>query len=85
MVGAELRGPDGAPAPALTDAVLERMKDVGCLLGKTGRGRNVLTFLPPLVVTRDELDGLVDRLDEVLACEAGPAGKPAPLAGAAVP
>ena len=71
MVGAELRGPDGGPAAALADAVLEGMKDAGFLLGKTGRGRNVLTFLPPLVVTRDDLDGLVDQLDEVLAQASG--------------
>jgi 4-aminobutyrate aminotransferase len=73
MIGAELRGPDGEPAAALTDAVLERMKDEGYLLGKTGPGRNVLTFLPPLTATREALDGLVDRLDEVLAREGGEA------------
>ena len=37
------------------------MKDAGFLLGKTGPGRNVLTFMPPLVVEREALDGLVRR------------------------
>jgi alanine-glyoxylate transaminase/(R)-3-amino-2-methylpropionate-pyruvate transaminase len=50
----------------LTDAVLEAMKDSGYLIGKTGAGRNVLTFLPPLIVEAEQLDGLVDALDCVL-------------------
>jgi 4-aminobutyrate aminotransferase-like enzyme len=70
MVGAELRDATGTPAPALLDAVLERMKDSGYLLGKSGAGRNVLTLLPPLVVEREALDGLVDELDRALAAAA---------------
>jgi 4-aminobutyrate aminotransferase-like enzyme len=67
MVGAELRDGRGEPAADLTDTVLEKMKDAGYLLGKTGPGRNVLTLLPPLVVEPEALDGAVARLDEVLA------------------
>jgi 4-aminobutyrate aminotransferase-like enzyme len=67
MLGAELRTPDGSPAAALTDSLLERLKDAGYLIGKTGPGRNVLTFLPPLIVEAEELDGLVDVLDHLLA------------------
>jgi 4-aminobutyrate aminotransferase len=67
MIGAELRDQSGAPAAALVDEVLERMKDAGYLLGKTGAGRNVLTFMPPLVVEQAELDGMVDRLGGVLS------------------
>jgi 4-aminobutyrate aminotransferase-like enzyme len=66
MIGVELR--DGAKhlAAALADAVLEQMKDAGFLLGKTGPGRNVLTLMPPLVVTSDALDSVVDGLDRAL-------------------
>ena len=53
MLGAELRDPAGNPASDLTDSVLEAMKDAGYLIGKTGPGRNVLTFMPPLVVERE--------------------------------
>jgi 4-aminobutyrate aminotransferase-like enzyme len=67
MVGAELRDAAGDPAAALTDTVLEAMKDAGYLIGKTGPGRNVLTVMPPLVVEPGALDGLVDALDRVLA------------------
>jgi 4-aminobutyrate aminotransferase len=67
MVGAELRDERGEPATGLVDEVLERMKDAGYLLGKTGVGRNVLTFMPPLVVEPEALDGMVDALAVVLA------------------
>ncbi|MCG3179773.1 MAG: [LysW]-aminoadipate semialdehyde transaminase [Phycisphaerae bacterium] len=49
------------------DFVLERMKDAGFLIGKTGVGRNVLTFMPPLVVEWSELADAADALDRVLS------------------
>jgi 4-aminobutyrate aminotransferase-like enzyme len=54
------------PAPEVADAVLERMKDRGVLVGKNGLARNVLAFQPPLVITRDDVDRLTQTLDEVL-------------------
>jgi alanine-glyoxylate transaminase / (R)-3-amino-2-methylpropionate-pyruvate transaminase len=71
MLGVELRDAGGSPATALLDGVLERMKDAGFLLGKTGPGRNVITIMPPLVVEPGDLDGLVERLDGVLGEAAG--------------
>jgi 4-aminobutyrate aminotransferase len=65
MIGAELVDGD-QPAPARVDEVLERMKDRGFLLGKTGAGRNVLTFMPPLVVEQEALDEMTEALGEVL-------------------
>jgi 4-aminobutyrate aminotransferase-like enzyme len=65
MVAAELdAGPESA---AVTDTVLEQMKDAGYLLGKCGPKRNVLAFLPPLVVEQDDLNRLIDDLDRTLA------------------
>ncbi len=66
MIGVELRDAQGEPATALLDRVLEEMKGAGFLLGKTGVDRNVLTFMPPLIVEQVELDALVATLDEVL-------------------
>jgi 4-aminobutyrate aminotransferase/4-aminobutyrate aminotransferase/(S)-3-amino-2-methylpropionate transaminase len=66
MIGVELRDPAGGPAAALTDRVLEALKDAGFLLGKTGPGRNVLTLMPPLVVPGTALDGVVYCLEQVL-------------------
>jgi 4-aminobutyrate aminotransferase-like enzyme len=42
------------------------MKDAGYLIGKSGPARNVLTLMPPLVVEREALDGLVHELDDAL-------------------
>ena len=66
MIGVELRSPDGNHA-ALLDTLLESLKDAGYLVGKTGPGRNVLTLMPPLIVEQQDLDGLVERLDTLLA------------------
>ncbi|MNF10999.1 hypothetical protein D3C80_2121040 [compost metagenome] len=46
--------------------MLEDMKDRGYLIGKNGVGRNVLAFQPPLVVTAENVDGLLKALGEVL-------------------
>jgi 4-aminobutyrate aminotransferase-like enzyme len=69
MIGVELRASRTTPAAALTDAILERMKDAGFLLGKTGPGRNVLTLMPPLTVNSNDLDTVVDALDQTLLTE----------------
>jgi 4-aminobutyrate aminotransferase/4-aminobutyrate aminotransferase/(S)-3-amino-2-methylpropionate transaminase len=66
MIGVELRERGPVPAAELTDRVLEHMKDAGFLLGKTGPGRNVLTLMPPLIVTSTELDSVVEGLDQTL-------------------
>jgi 4-aminobutyrate aminotransferase-like enzyme len=69
MIGVELRDGASCSAAALTDTVLERMKDAGFLLGKTGSSRNVLTLMPPLVVSSEALDSIVDGLDGALRAE----------------
>jgi 4-aminobutyrate aminotransferase/4-aminobutyrate aminotransferase/(S)-3-amino-2-methylpropionate transaminase len=70
MQGVELvkdkDNPAKEPAPEATDAVLERMKDRGLLIGKNGFSRNVLAFHPPLIIDRDDVDRMVTELDEVL-------------------
>jgi 4-aminobutyrate aminotransferase-like enzyme len=72
MIGVELRDHCGTPAGVLLDELLERTKEAGYLLGKTGPGRNVLTIMPPLVVERGALHGLVETLDRELTT----AGRP---------
>ncbi|MEK3761861.1 aspartate aminotransferase family protein [Paenibacillus sp. FSL P4-0338] len=66
MLGAELAGSETEDAAAVTDYVLEELKDRGYLIGKNGIGRNVLAFQPPLVVTSGNIDALLDALHEVL-------------------
>ena len=71
MIGVELRESATPIGPTLTDTVLELMKDAGFLLGKTGPARNVLTLMPPLVVTSEALDSLVDALEQALRAARG--------------
>lgn len=64
MLGAELADPvTGEPASAVIDRVLESMKDGGVLAGKTGKGRNVLTFMPPLVIGRREVARILEAAE----------------------
>jgi 4-aminobutyrate aminotransferase len=78
MLGAEL-GPDSSAAGTagrdagaagdsarLTDRILEELKERGVILGKNGLGRNVLAFQPPLVITRGDIDFLVENLEDIL-------------------
>lgn len=72
MCGAELCGADAEASAAMTDAVLEKMKDRGYIIGKNGIGRNVMAFQPPIIMPDRDVDMMLMALDEVLAaCEAG--------------
>ncbi len=67
MLGAELVRDNKTPAAQETDTILEYLKDHGVLIGKTGAGRNVLTFQPPLIISKDQIDQVVTTLDRALA------------------
>ena len=69
MLGIELVKDRQTKEPAATEAadVLERCKDRGLLLGKGGLFGNVLRIKPPMCLTIDDADFLVDCLDETLA------------------
>ena len=66
MDGAEFVKPDGSPAPEELDKVLEAMKDRGFIIGKNGIGRNVMAFQPPLVITEDDINEVLNALELVL-------------------
>jgi 4-aminobutyrate aminotransferase-like enzyme len=66
MVGVEIVDADGGPAPVLVDRILESLKDDGVLLGKAGADRNVLAFQPPLIIEKEDLDEVVDKLERAL-------------------
>ena len=58
MLGVELVKPGGEPDADLMDNLLEKLKEKGFLVGKTGPGRNVLTLMPPLVISEAEIASL---------------------------
>jgi len=67
MLGVELIKEDGKPASDEADFILEVLKDEGILLGKNGLDRNVLAFQPPLVITENDVDLVLDKLNFALS------------------
>jgi len=56
-----------APATAAAHQVVEAMRRDGVLIGKIGKGGNVLKLRPPLVFKAEHADILLDALDRALA------------------
>ncbi len=77
MLGMALIDEDGEPASATMDKLLEVLKDDGILVGKTGPGRNVVTLMPPLVISDAEMRQLTRSLgaafEKVCAAHVAPA------------
>ncbi|WP_110930300.1 aspartate aminotransferase family protein [Paenibacillus bouchesdurhonensis] len=67
MIGVELFGEDTPRGAALVDDVLELMKDKGYIIGKNGVDRNVLAFQPPLVITEEDIVGMLAALEKTLS------------------
>ena len=66
MTGAEFVHADKSPAAAELDDVLETLKDRGFIIGKNGVARNVMAFQPPLVITAEDIDNVLNALEMVL-------------------
>ncbi|MGR3317695.1 MAG: aspartate aminotransferase family protein, partial [Candidatus Anammoxibacter sp.] len=64
--GAELVKNGKEPATEETDIVLEYMKDHGVLVGKTGHDRNVITFQPPLIINKTDIERAVSVFNDAL-------------------
>jgi len=67
MLGIELSKENGEPACEEADFILELLKDEGILVGKNGLDRNVLAFQPPLIITENDVDLLLDKLNLTLS------------------
>ena len=66
MTGAEFVHSDKSPAPEELDMVLEELKDRGFIVGKNGVARNVMAFQPPLIITEENINDVLDSLEQVL-------------------
>ena len=69
MLGVELVRDRQTKEPANTETaeVMERSRQRGLLIGKGGLYGNVLRIKPPMCLTKDDADFIVDCLDEVLS------------------
>lgn len=54
------------PAPELTMEVIQRLCRKGVVCGRVGFHGNVIRVAPPLVITMEQADQTIDRLEEVL-------------------
>jgi len=73
MLGVELVTNRQTKEPASTQAAdaMEMCKQRGLIIGKGGLKGNTLRIKPPMCITKDDADFLVDCLDEVLAAVGG--------------
>ena len=68
MLGVELVRDRTTKEPATSEAaeLLELCKERGLLIGKGGLFGNTLRIKPPMCLTKDDADFMVDCLEEVL-------------------
>lgn len=69
MIGVELVQCRKSKEPASAEAasIMERMKELGVLIGKGGLYGNTLRIKPPMCLTKDDADFLVQCLDVALS------------------
>ena len=66
MAGVELRLPDGKPATETAMQAIKNMLHRGFILLPEGEHGNVISFTPPLTITKVQLAKAVSALAEVL-------------------
>ncbi|HEX6615919.1 MAG TPA: aspartate aminotransferase family protein [Gemmatimonadales bacterium] len=68
MVGVELVKDRATKAPAIeeTQAIWERLRELGVLVGKGGLYGNVLRIKPPLCITAEDVDFALGAMEEAL-------------------
>ena len=67
MIGIELSHEDGTPDAAAIKHVKSQSLDEGLFILSCGPDGNIIRFIPPLVVTPQELDQGIDIIDRALA------------------
>jgi 4-aminobutyrate aminotransferase-like enzyme len=69
MAGVELRLHDGKPATEMATRAIKRMLHLGFILLSEGEHGNVISFTPPLTITRAQLQRVVKTLADILSAE----------------
>ncbi|MGF1760283.1 pyridoxal phosphate-dependent class III aminotransferase [Photobacterium sagamiensis] len=81
MLGAEIVKPNGQKNkfgepeadPEMTAKIQRAALERGLIIEKGGRQGSVLRFLPPLIITREQIDFALDALSKAIIATAGPA------------
>ena len=66
MAGVELNLPDGKPATVTALAAIKKLLHRGYIFLPEGEHGNVISFTPPLTITRAQLTKAVAALEKVL-------------------
>ena len=69
MAGIELRLPNGRPATTAATQIIKKMLRRGYILLPEGEYANVISFTPPLTITKAQLQRTVKTLADVLATD----------------
>jgi 4-aminobutyrate aminotransferase-like enzyme len=66
MAGVELTLPDGKPATEIALGAIKKLLQRGYIFLPEGEHGNVISFTPPLTITKKQLKQAVDELGKVL-------------------
>ena len=69
MAGVELTMPDGKPATAMALAAIKKLLHRGYIFLPEGEYGNVISFTPPLTITKAQLANAVAGLKKVLTAD----------------
>ena len=70
MVGVELiENENKTPATQLTADIFETCKDMGLIIGKGGFSGNVLRIKPPMCITEEDIEFMLEVLGDAFAKE----------------
>ena len=72
MAGVEIRRPGGSPAAGAALRIVAEMLRAGFLVLPEGESSNIISFTPPLTVTKAQLSAAVRALQQALAARPDP-------------
>ncbi len=67
MIGVELVDGDGQPDAAALDFVWGHLRETGLIFHPCGPDHNIIRFIPPLVISPEDLDRGIELIDDALA------------------
>jgi 4-aminobutyrate aminotransferase len=67
MVGTEFTQPDGSPATGLVKEIIARCQKDKLLLLNCGTYNNVVRWIPPLIVTQEQIETALGIFEQALA------------------